>query len=220
MASKSVIITAGGIGKRMGSEIPKQFLVIGNKPIILHTIEQFLKYDSSIELILVLPEEYVHIWEEICQKYLFTRDHKVALGGAERFHSIQNGLVLATADLIAVHDAVRPLVDVDVIATCFVAAEKNGAAIPVFSISESVRKIDHDKSFAVNRDDYKLVQTPQCFQASILQQAYQQHYSHLFTDDASVVEADGIKITLVEGNRENIKITTPHDLKLAELFLK
>lgn len=220
MASKSVIITAGGIGKRMGSEIPKQFLVIGDKPIILHTIERFLKYDSSIELILVLPEEYVHIWEEICQKYLFTKEHQVALGGAERFHSIQNGLALATGDLIAVHDAVRPLVDVGVIATCFEVAEKSGAAIPVFSIAESVRKIEHDNSFAVNRDDYKLVQTPQCFQASILQHAYQQHYSHLFTDDASVVEADGVKIKLVDGNRENIKITTPHDLKLAELFLK
>jgi 2-C-methyl-D-erythritol 4-phosphate cytidylyltransferase len=220
MASKSVIITAGGVGKRMGSDIPKQFLLIGNKPIILHTIERFLKYDSAIELILVVPEEYVHIWEEICQKYLFTTEHKVALGGAERFHSIQNGLALATADLVAVHDAVRPLVDLDVIATCFDAAEKNGAAIPVFSISESVRKIEHDKSFSVNRDDYKLVQTPQCFQASILQHAYEQHYSHLFTDDASVVEADGVKTTLVEGNRENIKITTPHDLKLAELFLR
>jgi 2-C-methyl-D-erythritol 4-phosphate cytidylyltransferase len=220
MASKSVIITAGGIGKRMGSEIPKQFLVIGNKPIILHTIEQFLTYDSSIELILVLPEEYVHIWEEICQKYLFTKEHQVALGGAERFHSIQNGLALVTGDLIAVHDAVRPLVSVDVIASSFDAAEKKGAAIPVLSISESVRKIEHSNSFAVNRDDYKLVQTPQCFQASILQHAYQQRYSHLFTDDASVAESDGIKITLVEGNRENIKITTPHDLKLAELFLK
>lgn len=220
MASKSVVITAGGIGRRMGTGMPKQFLVIKNKPIILHTVERFLKYDSSLELILVLPEEHIHIWEEICQKYLFTKDHKVALGGAERFHSIQNGLAFATGDIIAVHDAVRPLVDVEVIAKCFEAAEKTGSAIPVVAVSESIRKIEHHTSYAVAREDYKLVQTPQCFQAEIIHQAYRQHYSKFFTDDATVVEANGGIITLVEGNPENIKITTPLDLKLAELFLK
>lgn len=203
----------------MGSEIPKQFLVVGNRPIILHTINQFLSYDENIELILVLPEEFVHLWEEICQKYLFTKNHKVVVGGTERFHSVQNGLAQVTGDLVAVHDAVRPLVDVNVIATCFATAEKTGNAIPVISISESIRKTEHENSFAVNRDDYKLVQTPQCFQTAILQKAYQQHYSHLFTDDASVVESKGGTITLVQGNRENIKITTPYELKLAELFL-
>lgn len=220
MEKKSVIITAGGTGKRMGTEIPKQFLAIHSKPIILHTIGQFLKYDPDIELVVVLPEEYIHFWEEICQKYLFTKDHKVVIGGAERFHSIQNGLAQTTGDLIAIHDAVRPIVDVAVIADCFDTAKKKGSAIPVVSISESLRKIEHENSFAVSREDFKLVQTPQCFQAEIIHHAYLQHYSKFFTDDATVVESDGIKITLVEGNRENIKITTPHDLKLAELFLK
>jgi len=220
MSSKSVIITAGGIGKRMGSEIPKQFLVVKNKPVILHTIDQFLAYDPHIEIVVVLPADYVPMWEELCQKYLFITAHKVALGGEERFHSIQNGLREVTGETVAVHDAVRPLVSNEVISNCFETAEKKGTAVPVYAITESVRKIENENSFAVNRDDYKLVQTPQCFNREILLNAYQQRYSQFFSDDASVVESNGVKINLVDGNRENLKITTPHDLKLAELFLK
>jgi len=219
MLKKSVIITAGGIGKRMGTELPKQFLLVKGKPIIFHTIQKFYAVDSEIEIIVVLPESSVPFWEMLCQKYLFTIEHKVVVGGEERFHSIQNGLIETTGDIIAVHDAVRPCVSKDVIRNCFVTAEKFGAAIPVLSISESLRKIVGENSNAVNREDFKIVQTPQCFKIEIIQKAYRQHYSKLFTDDASVVEADGQKINLIDGNRENIKITTPEDLKLAELFL-
>jgi 2-C-methyl-D-erythritol 4-phosphate cytidylyltransferase len=219
MLKKSVIITAGGIGKRMGTELPKQFLLIKGKPIIFHTIQKFLDFDSAIEVIVVLPESSIPFWETLCQKYLFAVKHKVVSGGEERFHSIQNGLMESSGDIVAVHDAVRPCVSADVIKNCFDAAEKLGGAIPVLAIAESLRKIERENSIAVNRDDYKIVQTPQCFKIEILQKAYQQRYSKLFTDDASVVEAAGQKIHLVEGNRENIKITTPEDLKWAELFI-
>ena len=219
MPKKSVIITAGGIGKRMGTELPKQFLLIKGKPIIFHTIQKFHDFDATIEIIVVLPESSIPFWETLCQKYLFTLEHKVVVGGAERFHSIQNGLVETTGAIVAVHDAVRPCVSIDVIKNCFLAAEKFGAAIPVLSISESLRKMVGENSIALNREDFKIVQTPQCFNIEILQKAYHQHYSKLFTDDASVVEADGQTIQLVEGNRENIKITMPEDLKLAELFI-
>lgn len=204
----------------MGTELPKQFLCIHKKPVILHTIEKFLAYDPKIEVVVVLPAGFIPDWEALCQKYLFTAPHKVAVGGEERFHSIQNGLREVTGKLVAVHDAVRPLVDVSVIAACFELAEKEGAAIPVYPITESVRKVEGDLSYAVNRDDYRLVQTPQCFRYEIFANAYEQRYSKFFTDDASVVESAGTKICLVDGNRENLKITTPHDLKLAELFLK
>jgi 2-C-methyl-D-erythritol 4-phosphate cytidylyltransferase len=219
MLTRSVIITAGGIGKRMGTETPKQFLLLKGKPIIFHTIEKFYAVDPKIEIIVVLPDSYIPNWEILCQKFLFTYDHKVVAGGEERFYSIQNGLVEVSGDLIAVHDAVRPGVSEDVIRNCFIAAEKFGAAVPVLSITESLRKIESANSISVNREDFKIVQTPQCFQLEILQKAYRQHYSRLFTDDASVVEANGQAIHLVEGNRENIKITTPEDLKLAELFI-
>jgi len=218
MIKRSVIISAGGIGKRMGTEVPKQFLLIKGKPIIMHTIEKFHAFDAAMEIVVVLPESYVPQWESLCQKHLFTIDHKVVSGGEERFHSIQNGLTEISGDIIAVHDAVRPLVSETVIRNCFAAAEKSGAAIPVLTISESLRKIEHEKSFAVNREDFRIVQTPQCFTAEIIVKAYQQHYSKLFTDDASVVEAAGNQIYLVEGNSENIKITTPQDLKFAEVF--
>lgn len=220
MSKKSVIISAGGIGKRMGTAVPKQFLTIKGKPVIMHTIEKFLAYDAHIEVVVVLPEGHIPTWEALCQKHVFTAVHKVALGGEERFHSIQNGLRETTGDLIAVHDAVRPLVDITVIANCFNQAALDGASIPVYPVSESLRKLEAENSYAVNRDDYRLVQTPQCFQRNVLVKAYEQRYSRFFTDDASVVESMGVSISLVDGNRENIKITTPPDLVMAELFLK
>lgn len=219
MQSKSVIISAGGIGKRMGAEIPKQFLILKGKPIIFWTIEKFYQYDSSIEIIVVLPEYHVPLWESLCQKYVFTLNYKIALGGDERFHSIKNGLAECTGELIAVHDAVRPLVSIEVIAACFENAKYNLACIPVVSVKESIRKIEKEKSYTVNREDYKIVQTPQCFDGNILRKAYRQNYSKLFTDDASVVEADGAKIYMIDGNDENIKITTPTDLLIAEQLI-
>lgn len=220
MSRKTVIISAGGTGKRMGTDLPKQFLEISGKPLIFRTIEKFLQADPEMEIIVVLPEGFSHLWEELCGKHDFHPLHKITTGGTERFHSIRNGLHLATGDLIAVHDAVRPFVQTNVIQACFNAARNYGAAIPVLSIHESVRKVGNSESIAVNRDDYKLVQTPQCFQSEILHKAYQQDFSAAFTDDASVVEANGTAIHLVEGNRENIKITTPWDLKFAEFIVK
>ena len=219
MSLKSVIISAGGIGKRMGTDIPKQFLLIKGKPVIFWTIEKFYEYDATIEFIVVLPEYHVPLWETLCQKHLFTLKHKIVIGGQERFHSIKNGLTECTGKYIAVHDAVRPLVSVEVIANCFTGAEQNFACVPVVSIKESLRKVETDVSFCVNRDDYKIVQTPQIFEANLLHNAYQQNYSKLFTDDSSVVEAHGQKIFLVDGNDENIKITTPHDLLIAEQLI-
>lgn len=216
----AVIISAGGKGKRMQSDLPKQFMVVNGKPIILHTIQKFISFDPQIEIVVVLPEDFVPLWEEICEKYFFTAAHKVALGGTERFHSIQNGLKEVTADLVAVHDAVRPFVSVDLINRCFDHLQNADAVVPVYDIHESMRKMEGTNSVSVNRIDYKLVQTPQCFKKSVLEKAYQQQYSPLFTDDASVAEAAGFQITCCEGIRENIKITTPFDLKLAELFFK
>lgn len=216
----AVIISAGGKGKRMQSDLPKQFMVVNGKPIILHTIQKFISFDPHIEIVVVLPEDFVPLWEEICEKYFFTAAHKVALGGTERFHSIQNGLKEVTADLVAVHDAVRPFVSVDLINRCFDHLQNADAVVPVYDIHESMRKKQGTNSVSVNRIDYKLVQTPQCFKKSVLEKAYQQQYSPLFTDDASVAEATGFQITCCEGIRENIKITTPFDIKLAELFFK
>jgi 2-C-methyl-D-erythritol 4-phosphate cytidylyltransferase len=214
----AVIISAGGKGKRMQSDLPKQFMVVNGKPIILHTIQKFISFDPHIEIVIVLPEDFVPLWEEICEKYFFTAAHKVAIGGTERFHSIQNGLKEVTAELVAVHDAVRPFVSVDLIKRCFEHLTSADAVIPVYEINESIRKVNGTNSVAVNRSEFKLVQTPQCFKKAVLDKAYLQNYSPLFTDDASVVEADGVAVMWCEGIRENIKITTPFDLKLAELF--
>ncbi|MBK9190166.1 MAG: 2-C-methyl-D-erythritol 4-phosphate cytidylyltransferase [Crocinitomicaceae bacterium] len=216
----AVIISAGGKGKRMQSDLPKQFMLVNGKPIILHTIQKFISFDPHIEIVIVLPEDFVPVWEEICEKYFFTAAHKVAIGGEERFHSIQNGLKEVTAELVAVHDAVRPFVSVDLIKRCFDHLQNSDAVVPVYDINESVRKVDGIISVAVDRNKYKLVQTPQCFKKTVLDKAYHQPYSPMFTDDASVVEATGIKVTCCEGIRENIKITAPFDLKLAELFFK
>lgn len=216
---QSVIISAAGVGKRMGTEVPKQFLLLKGTPIIFHTIRQFLNYNSNAEVIVVLHEDFLDQWEMLCKRHRFAAEVKVAVGGKERFHSIKNGLRLATGKLIAVHDAVRPAVSVNVIAASFESALKHGSGVPVLEVTESLRKISGSNSSATNRADFRLVQTPQCFEASILRKAYEQHYSALFTDDASVVEASGHPIHLVWGNRENIKITTPIDLKIAELFL-
>ena len=219
MLKRSVIITAGGIGKRMGTEIPKQFLLLKGKPIILHTIEKFHAFDPSMEIVVVLPDFYIPQWEILCQKFLFTTEHKVVAGGEERFYSIQNGLTETSGDIIAVHDAVRPCVSEEVIQNCFNNAEQFGTAVPVLSIAESLRKLEAINSIAVNREDYKIVQTPQCFLVQTIKEAFEQEYTPFFTDDATVLEGLDETINLVEGNVENIKITTPYDLKFAELYL-
>jgi len=218
---KIALIMAGGKGERMNSEIPKQFLEIQGKPILMHTLDVFHRFDHAMQLILVLPEVQFDYWKELCTKYQFNVQHQVVAGGKTRFESVQNGLsVIPSEALVAIHDGVRPLVSFETIERCFNAAEMYGAAIPVFEMVESVRQITENGSKSVDRNAYKLVQTPQIFDAGMLKKAYEQPFSALFTDDASVVEASGQKVELVEGNRENIKITTAFDLQIAETLLK
>jgi len=217
--TKSIIITAGGIGKRMESSIPKQFIEVKGLPILMHTISRFFEYDNSIEIIIVLPKDHVSFWDELVTKFKFKIPHKIVEGGKERFFSIQNGLNSANGDLIGIHDGVRPFVSVKVIQSVFAATMKYNVVIPVVDLKESIRRrVGEIESKAVDRSAYKIVQTPQCFIANIIKEAYLQEYSKEFTDDASVVEKMGTKIHLVKGNDENIKITTPMDLKLASIL--
>lgn len=216
MIKKQIIIVAGGKGLRMGTDIPKQFLPINGKPILMYTIETFFRFDNQIGIILVLPKEQHIYWNELCKEHHFTIVHQIAEGGETRFHSVKNGLSLAANDgIIGIHDGVRPFVAQEVIARCYDAASHYEAVVPVIDIIETVRQIDAQNSVTVDRDAYKLVQTPQVFTALLIKEAYEQDYTPHFTDDASVVEAMGKSITLVQGNRENIKITTPFDIQIA-----
>ena len=218
--NKYIIIVAGGKGTRMGGDLPKQFLPIAGKPVLMHTIENFYTYDSSIHIILVLPVNQQSYWKEICTAYAFTIPHEVADGGDTRFHSVRNGLAKVEDEgLVGVHDGVRPFVSHAVIERCFEQAAEKKAVIPVIDVVETVRHLYDAESETVPRSEYKLVQTPQVFDVSLLKTAYQQPYTPNFTDDASVVEAMGEKVYLVEGNRENIKLTTPFDLKVAQVLI-
>jgi len=216
---KHIIIVAGGKGLRMGGDIPKQFLPVCGKPVLMRTLEAFHVYDASIHLILVLPVSQQAYWKQLCEEYQFNLAHEIADGGETRFHSVKNGLALIKEDgLVGVHDGVRPFVSQEVIARCYDEALSLKAVIPVVGVVETVRHLTDEGSETVPRDQYKLVQTPQVFDVALLRRAYEQTYTDMFTDDASVVEALGEKVYLVEGNRENIKLTTPFDLKLAELL--
>lgn len=224
-----LIIVAGGKGLRMGSDVPKQFMLLGGKPVLMRTIERFLEALPSLHIVLVLPEVHVDYWRSLCEQYDFRVPLTIALGGKERFHSVKNGLAQIDAlcsctehspRVCAVHDAVRPLVSVEVIRRAFREAAQCGAVVPALPAVDSVRVKDGEGHFvAVDRRDVMLVQTPQVFQYSVLAEAYAQPYRDVFTDDASVVESLGHPIRLIEGNRENIKITTPLDIQLAQLYL-
>lgn len=216
----TVIIVAGGTGSRMKSENPKQFALLQGKPVIVHVIEKFLQFDSSIQLIVAMRPEYMLEFDGI-KKNFSLPELTLVNGGETRFHSVKNALakIDSAAEIVAVHDAARPLVSLQTIQHAFTAARKSGAAIPVIDINESLREVDTLGSKAVNRKDYRIVQTPQCFQKDILQQAYLQEYIPEFTDDATVVEANGGKIFLTPGNTENIKITYLQDLLLANALL-
>lgn len=217
---ETVIIVAGGKGERMQTNIPKQFIELKSRPVLMHTMDVFVQYNNQINVIVVLPETQIENWNRLCKKHAFQTKHHIVNGGTVRFESVKNGLKMASdSGLIAVHDGVRPLVNQTTIAACFREARISGAAIPVVMPVESIRQVEGDKSVAVDRNIFRLVQTPQVFDANILKKAYEQEFNPLFTDDASVVEAFGVKISLVEGNRENIKITTPFDIKLAEKML-
>jgi len=217
-----IIIVAGGKGLRMGSDIPKQFLPIGGKPVLMRTLERFRSYDANLQIILVLPEAQQDYWRELCEQYHFDVEYLLANGGQTRFHSVQNGLALVPDDaegVVGIHDGVRPFPSIEVIRNCYATAREKKAVIPVIPVVETVRHLEGDKSATVPRNDYRLVQTPQTFDIQLLKAANRQPYNEGFTDDASVVESYGYEITLVEGNRENIKITTPYDLKIAEVLL-
>lgn len=217
---KSVIIVAGGSGKRMGTETPKQFLLLKSKPILMHTIACFYAFDSAIEILLVLPKEHISVWQQLCVEHNFNIKHQITEGGSERFYSVKNGLEkINNNGIVAIHDGVRPLVSKETIARCFKKADEIGAAIPVMPVVESLRKVDGESSKSVNRSEYVSVQTPQCFNIELIKSAYQQDFSNTFTDDASVVEKFGHQVSLVNGNIENIKITSPQDLILAEYLL-
>lgn len=212
----AVIIVAGGKGLRMGSDIPKQFLPVGGRPVLMRTIDRFREYSSQTDIILVLPESQQDYWQELCRDYSFDTPYRLASGGRTRFHSVRNGLALIPDEargVAGVHDGVRPFPAVSVIARCHEAARRSGAAIPVVPVTDTLR---HVTEGTVSRGDYRLVQTPQMFDIPLLKRAYRQEYTDDFTDDASVVEALGHDIELVEGNRENIKITTPWDMVVAE----
>lgn len=217
---KYAVIVAGGKGKRMHANIPKQFLCIDGSPILMHTISAFYKCDKSINLILVLPKNQFEYWISLCEKHNFQIPYTLVQGGETRFHSVKNGLSKVHGDsLVAIHDGVRPFVNNETINRCFELAKDKGCAIPVVESVDSLRFIDQDKNISVDRNKYKLVQTPQVFKAELLQKAYEQDFSEQFTDDASVYEANGEKIYLTDGNRENIKITTSFDLSIAEAII-
>jgi 2-C-methyl-D-erythritol 4-phosphate cytidylyltransferase len=210
------VIVAGGSGKRMGADIPKQFLELAGKPVLMHTIEKFKTFDDSMEIVTVLPENQLRHWAELQKKYSFTVPNTLVKGGKSRFFSVRNGLEFVDVPgLVAIHDGVRPLVTIDTIKRCFETAEKMGNAIPVIPPSDTLRMITETGNSPINRLNVKQVQTPQVFSAELIKKAYLQDYLPEFTDDATVLEKTGVKINLVEGNRENIKITNPEDLIIA-----
>lgn len=218
---KFAIIVAGGSGSRMGSEIPKQFLEIHGKPILMHTIQVFCDFDPEIEVILVLPEAQQVFWSNLCLSHSFSVSHRIASGGETRFQSVRNGLKLIDGQgIVFIHDGVRPLVSRQTIERCFETAMKSGNAIPVLPVSESLRKQEGSENISVDRSLFFNVQTPQTFQTEQIQKAFSQNYDPDFTDDASVAEKAGFQISMVEGNRENIKITTSSDLIIAEAFFE
>ena len=249
-----IIILAGGKGLRMGTDIPKQFLPIGGLPVLMHTVKRFREYSKELNIILVLPKQQQEYWQVLCDEYQFMEDYTIADGGETRFHSIKNGLKLIPDDaqgLVGVHDGVRPFPSVEVIHNCYETARREGSAIPVIPVVETIRHLEDNVNFVdfchdsanhlnklalavpkvqcsmfnvqcsktVPRDEYRLVQTPQVFDIQLHKKAYAQDYRDSFTDDASVVESMGHAVALVEGNRENIKITTPFDSIVAEAIV-
>lgn len=218
---KNVIIVAGGKGLRMGNDLPKQFIPIGGKPVLMRTIEAFYRFDQDINIILVLPVSHQDYWKSLCEEYNFSIEHLIANGGETRFHSVKNGLALVADGLVGVQDGVRPFGSVEMIKRCFDAAREYPAVIPVIDSTDSLREVvDEDKSRIVDRSKIRLVQTPQVFDVNVLKKAYQTDFKETFTDDASVVEAMGVNVHLVKGEVTNIKITTPLDLKIGELIIR
>jgi len=215
-----VLIVAGGAGRRMNSVLPKQFLPLAGSPLLMHTIERMHNLTGNAPVTVVLPADHIDLWNSLVSKHRFTIPHNVVTGGDERFWSVKNGLeTLPDEGLVAIHDGVRPLVSAETVARCLEEAERSGAAIPVIAPRESVRMVTVRGTLPMNRDAIRLVQTPQVFRLGLIRKAYEIDFNPLFTDDATVAEQAGIPVSVVEGNVENIKITTPHDLLFAEMLI-
>lgn len=216
MLAQYVLIVAGGSGRRMKTEVPKQFLLLCGKPVLMYTFEAFYRYNPTISFVLVLPGKEIAPWKQLCTNYPFTIPHRIAMGGETRFQSVKNGLALIEEEcIVAIHDGVRPLVSIATIEKAFAEAELYGNAVPVIPVNESLREVAGEKSSPADRSRFYIVQTPQCFRLSLLKEAYKQSFRGAFTDDATVVETLGETIHLTEGNFENIKITRQADLKIA-----
>ena len=214
----SVIITAGGIGKRMGSSIPKQFIEIKGLPILMRTIQRFYEFESTCQIIVTLPADWISFWNELIEKHGFRINHQLVDGGVERYDSIKNAISFCKHDIIAIHDGVRPFVSKETIQRTIDLAKEKGAAIPTLPLKESLRQVKNDQSVAVKRSEYVNVQTPQVFQKDIIEKAYSIPFHEAITDDASLVEEAGFQIFLCYGNEENIKITSPMDLRIGEIL--
>lgn len=218
---KYVIIVAGGTGNRMNSAIPKQFIELKGKPILMHTIEKFTSTFPDVSVIVVLAKQLNDEWKSLCTKHNFTIQHQLIDGGETRYHSVKNGLSLVPdACLVGIHDAARPLVSKQTILNAFETAEVRGNASPAIPLNDSIRYLKGKDSCAVDRSHYSIIQTPQCFHSDLIKKAFLKEYKPEFTDDATVLEAFGEKINLIDGNRENIKITTEEDLVIAEAIMK
>ncbi len=220
--NRYAVIVAGGTGSRFGSTLPKQFVPLNGEPVLMHSVRTFHAYDPTMEIIVVLPNEYQTLWNDICKQYQFTIPHRIVVGGENRFESVKNALysIKETEGFVAVHDGARPLIDRQTISDGFGTAERCGSAIPVIPVTDSIRQLDRQGSHTINRDSLVAVQTPQVFKLALLKEAYNTAFSPMFTDDASVVEYRGTDVTLYKGNVRNLKITHPDDIKIAEIILK
>ena len=217
---RAVVIVAGGQGHRMGGEIPKQYQELEGKPIIIHTLQQFYRFDPLMDVVVVMAQKHRNLWNAMATHHAEISRVKLAIGGVTRFHSVQNGIqLIKDGVIVGIHDAVRPFVSLETLERCYNTANKSGSAIPVIDMDESVRMLkENNSSVHMDRSSLKRVQTPQVFRSEMIREAYKLTDDHSFTDDASVFESHFEKVTLVEGNRQNIKITTPTDLQLASLF--
>ncbi|MDA3930622.1 MAG: 2-C-methyl-D-erythritol 4-phosphate cytidylyltransferase [Prolixibacteraceae bacterium] len=214
------LIVAGGSGSRMKSELPKQFMLLNKVPVLMHTINVFKQFNSQISILIVLPKNQIDTWKEMCAAYNFETEHTIVEGGDERFYSVKNGIdIIEEEGIVLIHDGVRPLVSKKTIRRCIETTMEKGNAIPAIPLIDSIRITDKNNNKAVDRSNFVAIQTPQTFYVSEIKEAYNFGFDNSFTDDATVLERLGKKINLVEGNVENIKITNPLDIKIAESLL-
>jgi 2-C-methyl-D-erythritol 4-phosphate cytidylyltransferase len=219
--NKYAIIVAGGTGTRMQGEVPKQFLLLNGKPVIMHSVEAFRVYDPLIEIILVIHPDYMVYWNKLCLEFNISVPFVLAKGGKTRFESVNNGLQLINEDgLVAIHDAARPVIHAGFVSNLFSAAATYGSAIPAVPLNDTIRVVDGDTSHQADRTFLRAIQTPQVFKVSEIKRAYTQPYQHTFTDDGSVMDAAGFQVNLAEGFQENIKITHMQDIAVAEVLIK